>query len=252
MNFDLKRRVGITGLASVAAVLLIVLVVGAVSAQGATPLGYWGNCFYQQNGITSTVPYGYGCGWDDGWMGGMMGWPGYGFNPQNNVTGTLPYDYGMMNGWDHGWMMGEWPGYGYNPQNSVPNTTPYGYGMMGGRGHGMMGGWRGQGSYPQSTPAQPAVPAPSNTKVSFSDDVQPIFTARCVACHGGTSGLYLNSYDNVMRGGARGAEVVPGDPNNSRLIQFANSGYMPFRNQPLTSAQIQTLVDWVAAGAPNN
>ena len=108
------------------------------------------------------------------------------------------------------------------------------------------------GGYPQAAPAQPAGPAPSNAKVSFSDEVQPIFTARCVACHGGTSGLYLNSYDNLMRGGARGAEVVPGDPNNSRLIQYVSRGYMPFRNQPLTNAEIQTLVDWVVTGAPNN
>lgn len=250
MNSYLRRRVSLIGTAAVAA-LLIVLFVSTVSAQGAAPQSYGGSCYYPQASITSTVPYGYsGCG--------MMGWPGYGFNPQNNVTGTVPYGYGMMSGW----MMGGWPGYGSNAQNSITNTMPYGsypgmmggwgHGMMGSRGHGMMGGWRGQGSYPQSTPVQPTVPAPSNTKVSFSDDVQPIFTARCVACHGGTSGLYLNSYENVMRGGARGAEVVPGDPNNSRLIQYVNSRYMPFRNQPLTSVQLQTLVDWVASGAPNN
>lgn len=227
MNGYPKRRASLIGLAAVAAALLIVLFVGTVSAQGATPQGYWGNCYYPQNGITVTVPYGYGCGWDDGWMGGMMGWPGYGFNPQTNVTGTVPYGYGMMGNWDHGWMMGGW-----------------GHGMM-------MGGWRNRwGGYIPSAPTQP--PAPSNSPVSFKSDVQPIFTARCVACHGGIAGLYLNSYDNVMRGGVHGAAVVPGDSNNSRLIQYVSSGYMPFRNPPLTAAQIQTLVDWVAAGAPNN
>lgn len=264
MNSSLRRRTSSIGLAAVAAALLMVLLVSTVSAQGATPQGYWGNCNYPQAGITSTVPYGCGRmgGWDDGWMGGMMGWPGYGFNPQTNVTGTYPYGYGMMGGWNLGGMMGGWPGYGATPQNGFTNTMPYGsypnmmggwgHSMMDGWGHGMMGGGRGQRSNPQSAPAQPAVPTPSNSNVSFSDYVQPIFAARCVSCHGGTSGLYLNSYENVMRGGAHGAVIVPGDPNNSRLIQYVGGGYMPFRNQPLTSAQIQTLVDWVAAGAPNN
>lgn len=170
MNSYLKRRAGSIGLAAVAAALLIVLFVGTVSAQGAAPQDSWGNRANPQNGVTGTVPYGYGygygCGWDDGWMGG----PGYGYNPQNNVPNTTPngynsnrggWGYGMMDGWGYG-MMGNWSGYGYNPQSNVPNTTPNGYNPQtnvptttpngynsnrGSWGHGMMSGHRSWGGY---------------------------------------------------------------------------------------------------------
>jgi hypothetical protein len=55
-----------------------------------------------------------------------------------------------------------------------------------------------------------------------------------------------------MRGGTSGPSVVPGDLASSRLVQYVQSGYMPFRSPPLTQAEIQTLVSWVAAGAPDN
>lgn len=96
------------------------------------------------------------------------------------------------------------------------------------------------------------VPPTTTTAVSFKMEVQPIFDSRCVACHGGTAGLFLNNYENVVRGGMHGSVVIPGDPVSSRLIQYVSSGYMPAGGPLLTQAQIQTLVNWVAAGAPDN
>lgn len=111
---------------------------------------------------------------------------------------------------------------------------------------GMMpwGGWAG----PLST--QPVTP--TTNAVSFAADVVPVFTARCVICHGGVQDLWLDDYDDVIRGGASGPAVVPGDPDGSRLVQYVASGYMPYGGPPLSPAEVQLLVDWVAAGAPNS
>ena len=95
-------------------------------------------------------------------------------------------------------------------------------------------------------------PSTPGADVSFQRDVLPIFNDDCTACHGGTAGLYLDSYAHLIQGGRSGAVVVPGDPQSSLLIQYVASGYMPFRGQRLTNAEIQTLVNWVAAGAKDN
>jgi len=153
--------------------------------------------------------------------------------------------------WEHGWMM-------------QPNYAPQGqqgwsmhdedYENGNGMHDGMMNGWQTNPNlYPtQTVPnTSPNYPTPS-ASVSFRNNVQPIFAARCIACHGGTNGLSLDTYDNVLKGSINGVVVIPGDVYNSRLAYYVYSGYMPFRNAPLTSTEIQTILDWIALGAPNN
>ena len=110
--------------------------------------------------------------------------------------------------------------------------------------------------------ASPVVDAPTPTTapsaggaVSYSRDVQPIFNQVCVKCHGGEEtkeGLSLKSYAEVMAGSNNGTVVTPGDVVNSFLIEQVVNGEMPKRGPKLLPAQIRTLSDWVAAGAPNN
>lgn len=174
--------------------------------------------------------------------------------PQGQVQPTaIPQQGQGMPGWgmmnpdyvpqeQQGWgMMHDWNNNNWNGMHG---------GMMNGHGYG----WQGNPNW-NSTPAVPngsqSYPIPSSD-ISFNDNVQPIFAARCVACHGGTNGLSLDTYDNVMKGGINGAVVIPGDVYNSRLAYYVYSGYMPFRNTPLTSTEIQTILDWIALGAPNN
>ncbi len=87
--------------------------------------------------------------------------------------------------------------------------------------------------------------------VSFASDVLPIFQANCSGCHGNSGGLNLASYETLMAGGRRGAAIVPGDAESSRLVQYVRSGRMPPGGR-LPDAEIQLIVDWVNAGAPNN
>lgn len=96
--------------------------------------------------------------------------------------------------------------------------------------------------------------APKAENVSYSQ-VQAIFNRSCVGCHGNSGGLSLESYASLMAGGRRGAEVVPGDPNSSKLVQYitgARSPRMPKGNAPLPDSEIKLISNWIAGGAKEN
>lgn len=96
----------------------------------------------------------------------------------------------------------------------------------------------------------------SNTgEVSYKNDIQPILDNLCVNCHGGEKtarGLNLKSYEGVMAGSSRGPVVFAGDAGGSKLVLSVQMGSMPKRGTKLTADQIQLLVNWINAGAPNN
>jgi hypothetical protein len=46
--------------------------------------------------------------------------------------------------------------------------------------------------------------------------------------------------------------VVPGDPSNSILVEIISYGMMPPGGAPMPSGSLQTISDWIQAGAPNN
>lgn len=106
-----------------------------------------------------------------------------------------------------------------------------------------------------------AVTAPSSVKVSvtfFAMRVAPIFSDRCVTCHGPEKKkgkLLLDSFENVMRGGKDGVVLKPGDPKNSELVRRISlprddKDAMPAEGKPgLTAAQIQVITLWIASGA---
>lgn len=108
------------------------------------------------------------------------------------------------------------------------------------------------------------------TALSHAADIQPIWDARCTsACHepGGAVGAVLDlsgdAYDNIVDVNSPtvvGAKLIaPGDTAASYLvakiedthIAFGGSGSkMPPAGQTeLTAAEIQTIKDWVTAGA---
>lgn len=102
-----------------------------------------------------------------------------------------------------------------------------------------------------STGAAPSTKA----EVSFANDVQPILEYRCGECHMGdfvSEGLRMDTYESLMAGSDHGAVIVPGDASRSLLVQQLVKGKMPKRGPKLTPVQIQTISDWIDAGAPNN
>ncbi len=98
----------------------------------------------------------------------------------------------------------------------------------------------------------------SEGEVSFSGTVLPILKDHCIRCHGEDrdGNLYILDYAGVMKGGKSGGFVVPGDPDNSRVItsvEKTKPPYMPPKIFPaLTEDRIQALRQWISEGAKDN
>jgi len=92
---------------------------------------------------------------------------------------------------------------------------------------------------------------PVTAQVDYNSQIQPIFDARCISCHGSGSmgGLNLTSYQNLMDGGQSGDEVIPYDHASSELWIRINSGQMPPGNNDLTDDQVNLISQWIDEGA---
>ena len=100
-----------------------------------------------------------------------------------------------------------------------------------------------------------AAPHTEARDTSYSKDIRPILESRCRKCHMGehvSEGLDMNTYETLMAGSQNGPVIVPGDADDSLLIQKVTEGKMPKRGPKLTPAQIQIIIDWINAGALNN
>ena len=91
--------------------------------------------------------------------------------------------------------------------------------------------------------------APVLAQVDYDSEIQPIFDARCISCHGSMGGLNLTSYENLIDGGLSGDEVIPYDHISSELWQRINSGQMPPGNNDLTDTQVNLIAQWIDEGA---
>lgn len=102
----------------------------------------------------------------------------------------------------------------------------------------------------------PAAHVHADSTPAFDSQIAPILQKNCLACHSADAkmgGLVMESYPALMKGGAHGVAIVPGRPDDSRLIQMIEgkvSPQMPLGGSPLAAADIETLKAWVAAGAP--
>src|SRR5262245_2398977 len=58
--------------------------------------------------------------------------------------------------------------------------------------------------------------------VKYEKEIHPIFKQRCIACHAGPekkSRFDMTSYDTLIKGGKRGAALVPGKADQSLLYK---------------------------------
>jgi len=107
------------------------------------------------------------------------------------------------------------------------------------------------------TPTSPSVPSPTGPAVpSFANDVMPIFKQSCSMCHGTLGGWNATNYDSVINSGVHSPAVIPGDLENSLLAQkllgTQKEGNIMPPGGKLADDIIQIILDWIAAGAPNN
>jgi mono/diheme cytochrome c family protein len=97
--------------------------------------------------------------------------------------------------------------------------------------------------------------ASAKAKVKYAD-VQKIFDASCIGCHGAgrpRGGINLTSYESVLKGGEDGPILVAGDPKKSALY-LAITATQPYRPMPprgpkLADKDIKTIETWIKAGA---
>ena len=84
----------------------------------------------------------------------------------------------------------------------------------------------------------------------FDREVRPILLERCLECHATAreGGLDLTTRDSALTGGENGAVLVPGKPDESRLMELVSSGEMP-PEDALDEAQVAVLRKWIADGA---
>jgi nitrate/TMAO reductase-like tetraheme cytochrome c subunit len=102
----------------------------------------------------------------------------------------------------------------------------------------------------QLPPPEPTPAAPTLTGAPTYDNyVGPLVTAKCSACHGelATAGLNMLTYAGMMKGGADGPVIVPGDSASSKLFQIQSAGGH-FAN--LTAEELEIIKQWIDAGAP--
>jgi hypothetical protein len=83
---------------------------------------------------------------------------------------------------------------------------------------------------------------------SLSADIQPIFNANCITCHGGTQPPDLRtgkSYNALTKGGYVN---LPGETSKLYVQITTNSGHVP----KTTDTEKQKILYWINQGAKNN
>lgn len=76
--------------------------------------------------------------------------------------------------------------------------------------------------------------------VNYNDDIESIFSDKCVACHSGDDKYALDTWTKAKK-------------IKDKIQEQVDSGKMPPKNKaPLTSLEKKTIKEWVEAGAPEN
>lgn len=96
--------------------------------------------------------------------------------------------------------------------------------------------------------------ADQDNPIVFEKHIRPILKQHCFHCHGEeaevSAGLDLRLRRFLAEGGDSGAAIVPGDPENSLLVEVLRSGQMPEGKDPLPDQEIDLIAKWIQQGAP--
>ena len=91
----------------------------------------------------------------------------------------------------------------------------------------------------------------------FEAKIRPVLVGTCFRCHGDTKtggALRIDSREMLLKGGESGPAIVPGKPEESRLIKAIQrqadvSAMPPEKDKALRADQVAAFVAWVKAGA---
>ncbi len=93
----------------------------------------------------------------------------------------------------------------------------------------------------------------------FEKKIRPVLAEKCYACHSSTAktpmgGLVLDTRVGLVKGGATGPAIVPGKPDESRLVLALRYQDDRFRMPPTGKLAGTTIADfekWISMGAPD-
>jgi WD40 repeat protein len=92
--------------------------------------------------------------------------------------------------------------------------------------------------------------------VVYEKDIEPIFYKKCITCHSGNvkEGRFdISTYEGAVKGGRRGAAIVPGKSDGSNLFKLASKRekpWMPPRGEePLSPEELGLIKLWIDQGA---
>lgn len=103
-------------------------------------------------------------------------------------------------------------------------------------------------------PVKLAATTPETTEF-FENKVRPLLVEHCVRCHGDKKqqgALRLDTAAGVAAGADGEAVIVPGKPDESRLVKSVRreGDYAMPPEKPLSKEQVEILTAWVKLGAP--
>lgn len=97
---------------------------------------------------------------------------------------------------------------------------------------------------PTEETAPPAAPVAA-AATTWDGGIGALFQTKCAACHGANAagGLAVDTYANAIKG------IVPNDPTTSQIIVSQEKGGHMGQFSP---EELQQIIDWVKAGAPES
>jgi mono/diheme cytochrome c family protein len=93
------------------------------------------------------------------------------------------------------------------------------------------------------------------SKTTYADHVRAVLREHCFSCHNqnrARNDLALDSYERLVKGGASGEAIKPGDPDESllyRLITHQDEPKMPPAMEKMPAAKLELIRQWIAGGA---
>jgi hypothetical protein len=97
------------------------------------------------------------------------------------------------------------------------------------------------------TPIPTPIPEEVFGPLTWTGSVGTLFERRCGNCHGEDGGLSVETYAELMIGGANGKTIIIENANTSPLIVLQAAGSHPGKFSP---GELQRIKDWINAGAP--
>jgi mono/diheme cytochrome c family protein len=108
-----------------------------------------------------------------------------------------------------------------------------------------------------AAPARAADPAADGIEF-FEKKIRPLLVKHCYECHSADSKkvrgeLLLDTRAGLLKGGANGPAIVPGNPDKSLLITAVRhtDADLKMPKEKLSDAEIKDFVAWVKLGAPD-